>query len=117
MITAAMQKSKHFVDGLRCLLMGTVIVTGIVALVAVIIGALASTGSQLFIESKREQRQVARARRLVTGELLQAQLIFRSVYRTGIWPPIENASSYLPTSAWQEHRAGLATELDEDLWN
>lgn len=97
--------------------MGTVVATWGLTLLAVIVGALASTGTQVYLDRKREHREADRAKQLVAGELLHAQAILRSVPMTGDWPPFEDADVYFPTSAWKEHRSRLAGELDEDLWN
>ena len=86
-------------------------------LIGVVVGALMTGGTQLFLERRREQRDLRRAKRLVTGELLHASLIFRNLAKLKSWPAFPDASTMLPTSAWQENRAHLAGALDEDLWN
>jgi hypothetical protein len=44
---------------------------------------------QVFLDSRREKSKANRAKRLVAGGLLQAQLILRSVAETKTWPPFD----------------------------
>lgn len=97
--------------------MGTVVATWGLTLLAVIVGALASTGTQLYLDRRREQREADRAKQLVAGELLQAQIVLRSVSKGKHWPPMRNPDAYLPTSAWRENRYRLAGKIDETLWD
>jgi len=89
----------------------------IFSLIGVVLGGIITGGTQMFLERRRERRAVRRAKRLVGGELLHASMILRSLSDSKIWPSSPDATSVLPTSAWQEHRAHLADVLDEDLWN
>lgn len=89
----------------------------IFGLIGVVLGGLITGGTQMFLEWRREQRAVRRAKRLVKGELLQASMILRYFANSKIWPSSLDATTALPTSAWQEHRAHLADVFDEDLWN
>jgi hypothetical protein len=93
------------------------IAAGLFSLGGVVIGALLSTFTQLYLERKREQRTADQAKRLVAGELLHAQLILRAASRGEHWPPVENVDAFLPTSAWRENRASMARKVDEDLWD
>ena len=97
--------------------MGPELATGLFTLGGVIVGAGASTGSQVYLEKKREEREADRAKRLVAGELLHLQIIFRSVSAGTHWPPLEDVDALLPNSAWQEYRFRLASAVDEDLWD
>jgi hypothetical protein len=94
-----------------------VIAAGLFSLGGVVIGALLTTFTQLYLERKREQRAADRAKLLVAGELLHAQRILRVVSADKIWPPFEDLNAFLPTSAWQENRSSVAGKVDEDLWN
>jgi len=94
-----------------------VVVTGLFSLGGVALGALLTPLTQLFLERKREQRASDRAKLLVAGELLHAQLILRSASKGKHYPPVEDANAFLPTSAWQENRSSLVGKLHEDLWN
>jgi len=96
--------------------MGVAVATGVFTLVAVLVGAIASTGTQLYLAKKQEQREAARAKQLVAGELLHAQLVLRAASAGRQWPPVEDINGFLPTSAWQEKRASLPGEINEDLW-
>jgi hypothetical protein len=91
--------------------------TGLFTLGGVIVGAVATTGSQAYLEKKREEREADRAKQLVAGELLHLQMVFRGASAGTRWPPIEEGNAYLPNSAWQEYRSRLADTVDEDLWD
>jgi len=56
-----------------------VIAGGLFSLGGVLLGGLLTPLTQLFLERKRERRVANRAKLLVAGELLQAQLILRAV--------------------------------------
>jgi len=93
------------------------ITTGLFALGGVIVGSLLSTVTQIYLDRKREQRTAARAKQLIAGELLHAQMVLQSVSVGKYWPSfVEDADTFLPTSAWHEHRASLAGRIDEVLW-
>jgi hypothetical protein len=94
-----------------------VVVTGVFSLGGVALGALLTPLTQLLLERKREQRASDRAKLLVAGELLHAQLILRTASKCKHWLPVEDMNAFLPTSAWQENRSSLAGKLHEDLWN
>jgi len=59
---------------LNCVMMPDLqlIWTGLLPLIGIVLGALLTTGTQLYLERKRERRAADRAKRLVAGELLQA---------------------------------------------
>jgi hypothetical protein len=96
--------------------MGATIATGVFTLIGVLVGALATAGTQLYLDKKREQRAASQAKQVVGGELLHAQLTLRAASKGKTWPPFNDIDAYLPTSAWQEHRSRLAGKVDEDLW-
>jgi hypothetical protein len=93
-----------------------VIAGGLFSLGGVLLGGLLTPLTQLFLEWKREQRAAYRAKLLVAAELLQAEMILRSVSDGGNWPPIEDIDPFLPTSAWRENRSSIAGKVNEDLW-
>ena len=93
-----------------------VIATGLFSLGGVVVGGLLSTFTQLYLERKREQRAADRAKLLVAGELLHAELVLRSASKSKKWPPVEDIDGFLPTSAWRENRASLVGKVEEDLW-
>ena len=93
------------------------LITGLFSLGGVVIGALLMPLTQLYLERKREQRAADRAKLLVAGELLHAQLVLRSASAGEHWVPVEDVNAFLPTSAWQEHRSSLVGEIHEDLWS
>jgi len=90
---------------------------GIFSLGGVALGALLTPLTQLYLERKREHRASVRAKQLVAGELLHAQLVLRAVSEGEHWPPVEDGQAFLPTSAWQENRSSLVGHVDEDLLN
>jgi hypothetical protein len=94
-----------------------VIAAGLFSLGGVVIGALLTTSTQLYLEWKREQRAADQAKLLVAGELLNAQLILRAASEGKHWPPAKDVDALLPTSAWRENRSSLAGKVHEDLWN
>jgi hypothetical protein len=95
-----------------------VILGGLFSLGGVLLGGLLTTLTQLFLERKRERRAANRAKLLVAAEMLQAQMILRSVASGRAWPPLieNNVDAVLPTSAWLENRSALAGMVSEDLW-
>jgi hypothetical protein len=94
-----------------------VFAAGLFSLGGVFLGALLTPLTQLYLERKREQRAADRAKLLVAGELLHAQLTLRTACGSKDWPHVEDVNGFLPTSAWQENRSSLAGQVDEDLWN
>jgi hypothetical protein len=93
-----------------------VIAGGLFSLGGVLLGGLLAPLTQLFLERKRERRVADRAKLLVAGELLQAQMILRTVSDGVHWPPFEDLDALLPTSAWRENRSNIAGMVNEDLW-
>jgi hypothetical protein len=87
-----------------------VIAAGLFSLGGVVIGALLTTFTQLYLERKREQRAADQAKLLVAGELQHAQLVLGAVSKGEHWPVVENVDAFLPTSAWRENRASMADE-------
>ena len=94
-----------------------VIAGGLFSLGGVLLGGLLTPLTQLFLEWKREKRAADRAKLLVAGELLNAQLVLSVASEHNHWPPVEDINTLLPTSAWQEYRSSLAGKIPEDLWN
>jgi hypothetical protein len=97
-----------------------VITAGSFSLAGVVIGALLTPLTQLYLERKRGQRTADRAKRLIAGELLHDQLVLRAASEGKTWPYIEDekaATAYLPSSVWEENRSSLVGHVDEDLLN
>ena len=94
-----------------------VVAAGLFSLGGVVIGALLTTFTQLYLEKKREQHAADQAKLLIAGELLHAQLALSAFSKGEHWPMVENVDAFLPTSAWRENRASMARKVDEDLWN
>jgi hypothetical protein len=96
--------------------MGADLVVGLFALGGVIVGALATTGSQLFLDWKRQARESEQAKRSVAGELLHVEMIFRAVVAMGHWGSSGDPEDVLPNSVWKEHRSRLAGTLGAELF-
>jgi hypothetical protein len=86
-------------------------------LAGVVLGALLAPMTQLYLERKQEQGAADRAKRLVAGELLHAQLVLRAISEGKVWPHMEDVNAYLPISDWQENKSSLVGKIDDDLWN
>jgi hypothetical protein len=93
-----------------------VIAGGLFSLGGVLLGGLLTPLTQLFLEWKRERRAAYRAKLLVAAELLQAEMILRTVSKVGKWPFFEDLDAFLSTSAWRENRSIIAGKVSEDLW-
>jgi hypothetical protein len=92
-------------------------VLAIFGLIGVVLGGLLTGGTQVFIEWRRERGAGRRAKRLVEGELFQAQVFLRSVISPpAAWPRYPDVDAILPTSAWREQRVHLADVVDEAYW-
>lgn len=91
----------------------------ILGFIGVIVGGLLTGGVQLFLDWRKERRSARQAKRLVQGELLNAELILGTLANlpSKTWPSFLDVNAALPTSAWLEHRAQLAEILDADLWD
>ena len=64
-----------------------VIAGGLFSLAGVLLGGLLTPLTQLFLERKRERRAANRGKLLIAAELLQAQIILRTVSEGGIGFP------------------------------
>lgn len=87
----------------------------IFGLVGVIVGALTTGGTQVFLEWRRERRDVHRAKRLVAAELLGNASYLAAVSELKQVAYVETGAP-LATSAWEQTRSDLAATLDEALW-
>lgn len=97
-----------------------VIAAGLFSLGGVVIGGLLTPVTQLHLERKREKRTADRAKLLVAGELLHAQLMLRAASEGESWPYTEDrntAIARLPSAMWEENCSGLVGHVEEDLLN
>jgi hypothetical protein len=62
------------------------VATGIFTLAGVILGALLTPLTQVFLERERDQRMADKAKGLVALELIHNQLILRAASRGKNWP-------------------------------
>lgn len=97
--------------------LSVVVATGLFTLGGVLLGGLLTPLTQLYLERNREQRAADRAKVLVAGELLHAQLMLRTAADMKHWLPVEDINGLLPTSAWRENRSSFAGKVDKDLWD
>jgi hypothetical protein len=90
---------------------------GLFSLGGVLLGGLLTPLTQFVLERVRERRAAKRSKLLVAGELLQAQLVLRSVFEGRQYlPHFEDLDALLPTVAWRENRSSIAGMVSEDLW-
>jgi hypothetical protein len=89
----------------------------IFGLVGVVLGAIITGGTQIFLDWRRQRHDLETAKRLIEGELLQSILVVRSLNDVEEWPPSFDVDRAFATSAWQEHRVQLARSLPEATWN
>jgi hypothetical protein len=98
---------------------GTILV-GIVGLAGIVATFFAPTWTATKLERRRETREFRRASRLVASELNAIATYSGILAESGIAPDFEaeeaEARTLLPTHDWLEHRAVLATALDDNLW-
>src|ERR1700680_2141619 len=95
------------------------IATGLFSLGGVILGALLSPLTQLYLERKRAKRAGHRAKLLIAGELLHAQLNLRTASQCTTRPIFyaEDVKAFLPNSAWLENKSSLVGTIPDDLWD
>jgi hypothetical protein len=91
--------------------------SGAFGLIGVVVGVVGTTGTQIFLDGRRERREGNRAKQLVAGELLQAQTIIHAASTHKAILPVADVDWVLPTSAWRENRSRLAGHIDMKLWN
>jgi hypothetical protein len=96
--------------------MSTDLTPAIFGLVGVVVGAIVTGGVQVFLDWLHERRAVKRAKRLVSGELLQLITVLRSAYDTGRWPQWADISLAFDTSAWRDERPYLAAAVSLFSW-
>ncbi|HXJ03518.1 MAG TPA: hypothetical protein VNH65_00350 [Candidatus Acidoferrum sp.] len=97
---------------------GTATATGLFSLGGVVLGALLSPLTQLYLEKKRERRAGHRARKLVAGELLHSQFNLRIASENTTWPIyVQDPDSWLPNAAWLENKSSLLGTVPDDLWD
>ncbi len=93
------------------------LISGGFGLLGVVIGVVGTTGMQMFLDGRRERREVDSAKQLVAGELLQAQTIIRGASTHKAILAVADVDGVLPTSAWRENRSRLAGHVDTKLWD
>lgn len=89
--------------------------SAVIGLVGVVIGALATSGTQLFLEWQRGRRAFRRALLLVASELAQNALLLQVVAKQEK-VPLYRRGFPLTSSAWEAARSDLAVALDSDLF-
>ena len=82
--------------------------------IGVAIGALATGGVHLFLESRRERRELRRARRLIAAELHSIQLDLEILVRQRLTPMSAMEPRILPVEVWNESRGVLALLPDKE---
>ena len=87
----------------------------IFGLIGVVVGALTTGGTQLYLAWRGERREIRRAKRLVASELAQNGVLLAAVSAQKQVPYYAEGRP-LVTSAWEQTRSHLALALDEDLF-
>jgi hypothetical protein len=87
----------------------------IFGLIGVVVGALTTGGTQLFLAWRAERRDIRRARRLVASELAQNLVTLASVSAEQRVARFAGGAP-LVTVAWEQSRSHLAVALDDDLF-
>jgi hypothetical protein len=106
-------------------LFAATVADAILAAFAALVGGALTTGSNLFLESRRgrreqELRDIATARetrqaaRLLLAEIGDVEGALAQARRSGLYPPAREAR--LETRVWQTARPVLASGLDDKSW-
>jgi hypothetical protein len=90
------------------------VTAAIFGLVGVVVGALATGGTQLYLEWRRERLAFKRAKRLIAAELLHNAVSFKAISDYREVAPFKGGFP-VATSAWEDGRADLL-RLDDDLF-
>jgi hypothetical protein len=88
-------------------------VAAIFGLVGALIGALATGGTQLFLDRRTHSRDAARARRLILGELMQAHTMLSVIASQRVFRTSADIAALFPVTAWQQHSAQLEGITDD----
>jgi hypothetical protein len=104
-------------DGYMGRFMDPVLAAGLFSIVGVVVGSVLNPLNQLYLDGKQRRRAAKLAKKLIAGELLQAQNFYGATVRGAAWPVFEDINALLPTAAWQEHKANLVDHVDDDVWN
>lgn len=89
------------------------VIAGLFSLAGVIIGALVTTGTQLYLEKKRENRETQRAARLIDSDLMFAEVAAESCINNKKWWV---KSQRLTTDGWQQYRDIIVSKLSWSDW-
>jgi len=97
------------------------IVTALFGVIGVVIGAFIAGGVDLYLERRRERDQIEQAKRLVADETYAAWMQLRQFAKDWRAPTFQTeafARRYLPTDAWEAHKATLARRraLGDEEW-
>jgi hypothetical protein len=91
---------------------------GTYALAGVVLGGVVTSASQIGVgwwQARRTGRaEWLVASRLVSEELERMMLDLRGLIESAVVPPFALDESFLDTSAWDEYRAVIARELQDD---
>jgi hypothetical protein len=91
----------------------TEIITGVFSLAGVIIGAVATVGTQLYLERRRDKWTVRQAARLIDADLMAGAVAAQtSIDKKAWWVN----SIVLNTDGWREKRDVIASKLPWNNW-
>jgi hypothetical protein len=96
---------------------GTILVA-VLGLAGIVATFFAPTWTTTKLERRREKREFRRASRLIASELMAIGVYSGFLAESGIAPDLEPEAQAraLPMRDWLEHRAVLATALDDNAW-
>jgi hypothetical protein len=84
-------------------------------LVGVLVGALVSGGTDLYLKKREEAANLRQARRLVGDELESIHIAFRLMFRERHVPRLD-LENFLRFDAWEANKATLAKAMSDTQW-
>ncbi len=91
-------------------------VSGVYALIGVVVGAVATTGGQVYLDGRKVRRSGSQAKVLVGGELLHGQSLYRLAAKNRVWPKIGDRPLAVPRQEWDQNHSQLVGEIDVQVW-
>jgi hypothetical protein len=97
------------------------VTAAIFGLIGVVVGVVVTGAVDLYMEHRREQAAIFKAKRLVGEELQTIAMHLELLTENGVTPPIERGErrvQFLPTSTWEANKETVATKgvLGDDDW-
>jgi hypothetical protein len=93
------------------------VTVALVGLLGVAVGGVITWAVEFFFERRREQADLRQAKRLIAEELQTVWIDFDNLARDRRTPTsLVDPEAFLPTQAWQAHKATLARHLSDREW-